>query len=187
MKIGLIGEAPADTQSVINLLKKKYPSFNYIELLKNKITGSSLDNQKTKTELRIECQFEKPDVIIFIRDLDGLLTKQYRDQRLKRQKYYREFKGCTHTKKTIFFLNIWEIEALILADINSFNIYYGCSVAFNKNPMHISEPKEFLYSLNRKYSETHNGKIMEKIDFDTVYNNCDYFKSFINKFDKLIL
>lgn len=187
MKIGLVGEAPADTLSIINLLSKKYNNFTYIELLKNKITGSSLDNQKTKTELRIECQLHKPDIIIFIRDLDGLLTKEFRAQRLKRQKYYKDFRGCTHTKKTIFFLNIWEIEALILADINSFNSYYNCNVEFDQNPMSILEPKEHLYKLNRKYSESHNGKIMEKIDFDTVYNNCDYFKSFINKFDKLIL
>lgn len=88
MKIGLVGEAPADTRSIKNLLKKRYKDFDFVELLKNKITGSSLENQKTKTELRIECITEKPDLVIFIRDLDGLLTKEYREKRLLRQKYY---------------------------------------------------------------------------------------------------
>ena len=187
MKIGLVGEAPADTLSIKNLLSKKYKDLNFVELLKNKITGSSLENQKTKTELRIECITQRPDIVIFIRDLDGLLTPKYRKKRLQRQDYYNGFKGCTQVKKTIFFLNIWEIEALILSDINSFNKYYKCNVEFNGNPMSVEEPKEHLFSLHNKYSESHNGNIMEGIDFDKVYENCAYFKSFINKFDRLLV
>jgi hypothetical protein len=38
----LVGEAPADTLSIKNLLSKKYKDLNFVELLKNKITGSSL-------------------------------------------------------------------------------------------------------------------------------------------------
>jgi hypothetical protein len=187
MKIGLVGEAPADTLSIKNLLSKKYKDLNFVELLKNKITGSSLENQKTKTELRIECITQRPDIVIFIRDLDGLLTSYYRKKRLQRQDYYNSFKGCTQVKKTIFLLNIWEIEALILSDINAFNKYYNCNVEFDRNPMSIEEPKEYLLSLHNKYSESHNGNIMEGIDFDKVYEKCAYFKSFINKFDRLLI
>lgn len=186
MKIGLIGEAPADTLSIKNLLSKKYKDFTFVELLKNKITGSSLENQKTKTELRIECITQRPDIVIFIRDLDGLLTPEFRKKRLQRQNYYKSFKGCTQVKKTIFFLHIWEIEALILADINAFNIYYKCNIEFDGNPMTIKEPKEYLSNLYPKYSESHNGNIMEGIDFEKVYENCIYFKHFINKFDRLL-
>lgn len=186
MKIGLVGEAPADTLPIKNLLSQKYKDFTFVELLKNKITGSSLENQKTKTELRIECITQRPDVVIFIRDLDGLLTPEYRAKRLQRQQYYKSFKGCTQVKKTIFFLNIWEIEALILADINAFNKFYKCNVEFDGNPMIIEEPKEHLSNLHNKYSESHNGNIMEKIDFERVYENCAYFKSFVNKFNRLI-
>lgn len=187
MKVGLVGEAPADTQSIKNLLKKRYSSFDFIELLKNKITGSSLENQKTKTELRIECITERPDIVIFIRDLDGLLTKDFRLKRLQRQNYYKSFKGCTQVKKTVFLLNIWEIEALILADIEAFNKFYNCSIEYNENPMLVKEPKELLYSFHKKYSESHNGEIFEISDFDKVYKNCDYFKSFINKFERLLM
>ena len=186
MIVGLVGEAPLDTMVIKNIMLKKYPNLTFIELLKNKITGSSLENQKTKTELRIECKVFKPDIVIFIRDLDGILTKEYRNQRLKRQTYYNEFKCCTNVKKTVFLLNIWEIEALILADINSFNLFYKCNIDFEDNPMLITNPKEYLYELNRKYSNSHNAKIIELADFDVIYNNCLYFKKFINKFDLLL-
>jgi hypothetical protein len=53
--------------------------------------------------------------------------------------------------------------------------------------MSIEEPKEYLLSLHNKYSESHNGNIMEGIDFDKVYEKCAYFKSFINKFDRLLI
>jgi hypothetical protein len=186
MKIGLVGEAPLDTLSIKYLLQKKYHHLSFVELLKNKITGASLENQKTKAELRIECMTHKPDIVIFIRDLDGLLNKDFRAKRLLRQKYYNDFKGCTHVKKTLYLLNIWEIEALILSDINAFNIFYSCKVIFKENPMYIENPKEFLYKLNRNYSSSHNSKILEIANFDTIYNNCDYFKSFINRFNQLI-
>lgn len=187
MKIGLVGEAPLDTTAIKELLQKKYHNFEFVELLKNKITGSSLENQKTKTELRIECLTHRPDLVIFIRDLDGLMTKEYRKKRLDRQKYYNSFKGCTQIKRTIFFLNIWEIEALILADINSFNEYYDCEIIFTDNPMNVVEPKEFLYNLNNKYSNSHNASILKKASFDTIYNNCKFFEHFINKFERLIV
>ena len=59
MIVGLVGEAPLDTMVIKNIMLKKYPNLTFIELLKNKITGSSLENQKTKTELRIECKVFK--------------------------------------------------------------------------------------------------------------------------------
>ncbi|CAI9678616.1 DUF4276 family protein [Elizabethkingia anophelis] len=186
MKIGLVGEAPLDTLSIMRLMLKKYSNLTFVELLKNKITGASLENQKTKTELRIECLTHKPDIVIFIRDLDGLWTKAYRHQILKRKNYYNDFKGCTLIKKTVFLLNIWELETLILSDIAAFNKFYGCNAQFNDNPMFIKEPKEFLSKLHSKYSNSHNSKILEHADFESIYLNCDYFKVFIEKFEKLL-
>lgn len=186
MKVGLVGEAPTDTKSIEVLLSKKYQNITFVELLKN-ITGSGLENPKNKKMLRLECQTHKPDFIIFIRDLDGLMTKEYRDKRLQRQKYYKEFIGCTQRKKScIFLLNIWEIEALILSDMDAFNKYYGCNIVFNGNPMLINEPKEYLQCRNNKYSETDNRYIFEYSDFHKIYSNCDYFKRFIDKFDILL-
>lgn len=187
MKVGLVGEAPTDTKSIEVLLSKKYQNITFVELLKN-INGANLENQKTKSRLRIECQTHKPDFVIFIRDLDGLLTKKYRQDRLNKQKYYKEFRGCTQRKKScIFLLNIWEIEALILSDIDAFNKRYGCNIVFNGNPMDVVEPKEYLKNQNKNYTETDNKDIFEYSDFDKIYNNCDYFKRFIDKFNKLLI
>ncbi|MFA7446557.1 MAG: DUF4276 family protein [Flavobacteriaceae bacterium] len=187
MKVGLIGEAPLDTLAIKTLLLKKYPNLEFVELLKNKITGASLENQKTKTAIRLECSSHKPNIVIFIRDLDGLFTLKYREQILKRKTYFKEFKGSTLIQeKTLFLLNVWELEALILSDINCFNVFYNCEVEFNDNPMEVIEPKEYLYSLHNKYSNSHNSKILEKSNFETIYNNCEYFRKFINKFEDLL-
>ena len=76
MKIALVGEAPNDTLSIKYLLEKRYKTFNFFSMLKI-INGSSLDSQKTKRLLRIEFQIEKPDLVIFIRDLDSTLPNKY--------------------------------------------------------------------------------------------------------------
>lgn len=186
MKIGLVGEAPNDTKSVENLLKKRYKDFEFIELLKNKFTGASLENKSAKVALRIECISHRPDIVVFIRDLDGLLTPEYREKRLLRSKYYADFKGCTQVRKTIYLLHIWEIEALILADIQAFNTYYNTTAIFNKNPMEVPEPKELLKQFHNKYSESENSKILLQSNFDTVYERCAYFKNFIDEFETLL-
>ena len=186
MKIGLVGEAPNDTKSIENILKKNYGDLEFVELLKNKFTGASLENKGAKTALRIECISHQPDIVIFTRDLDGLMTKEYRDKRLQRQSYYNGFKGCTQVKKTIFLLHVWEIEALILADINAFNTYYTTDISFEGDPMEIKEPKEFLTAHNKKYSESDNSKIFLHSDFKRLYENCTYFKDFIDDFNNLL-
>ncbi|MGG5506228.1 MULTISPECIES: hypothetical protein [unclassified Myroides] len=186
MKIGLVGEAPNDTKSIENILKKKYIDLEFVELLKNKFTGASLENKGAKTALRIECISHKPDIVVFTRDLDGLMTKEYREKRLQRKSYYNDFKGCTQVKKTLFLLHVWEIEALILADINAFNTYYNTKATFDGDPMLIKEPKELLTTYYKKYSESDNSKIFLHSDFKQLHQNCEYFKKFIDDFDKLL-
>jgi len=186
MKIGLVGEAPIDTMSLKTILLKRYSSLEFVELLKNKITGSSLDNKKTKTELSIECKFHKPDAIILIRDLDGFQTDKYRDKQLQRKQFFKDITKCIKKIDAIPLLNIWELEALIFADINAFNMHYGCEIVFNGNPMEVENPKEELFKLNQKYSSSHNEKIFQKSDFDMIYNNCSYFNDFIKKFETTV-
>jgi hypothetical protein len=75
MKIGLVGEAPNDTESIKNLLEKRYTGLEFVSMLKI-INGSNLDSQKTKRLLRVEYQQQKPDIVIFIRDLDSTLPNK---------------------------------------------------------------------------------------------------------------
>lgn len=183
MKIGLVGEAPNDTLAMRNLLLKRYSELEYefIDMLDN-IPGSLLDHQKTKRLLRLEYQIKKPDWVIFIRDLDALVSDR---KKLNQRRNYFTSSNSVVDKKGTLMLHIFEIEALILADIETFNEIYGTSVDKIENPMSIHEPKELLKSFSKKYNEIHNGKIFEKIDFDKAME-CAFFFKFIRNFDKAL-
>lgn len=183
MIIGLVGEAPNDTSSMKNLLEKRYTKgeYDFISLL-DRIRGSNLDSQKTKRFLRIEFEAKKPDIVIFIRDLDGL---SHENDKTKIRKQYFTQSNSVVNKKGIFLLHIYEIEALVLSDITTFNKIYNTNVIFDTVPMELEEPKEFLRKQTKKYTESDNADIFKEISFDTVMN-CKYFEIFINKFDKEI-
>lgn len=71
MKIGLVGEAPNDTRAIQNLLGRRYRHLSFVTLL-NRINGSMLDNKKAINQLlSVEFEEQKPDIVIFIRDLDS--------------------------------------------------------------------------------------------------------------------
>lgn len=185
MKIGLVGEAPNDSNAIKNLLNKKYglPDYLFYALLNN-IHGSQLDNQKTKRLLRIEYEIEKPDIVIFIRDLDGTLKK---NTTLKSRNKY--FGDCNKVvdKKGIFLLNIYEIEALIISDIETFNRFFNCQLTYEGDPMEVKNPKEDLKSKCHQFKESLNPDIFELLTFETVKQNCTYFNTFILKFERKTL
>jgi hypothetical protein len=181
MKIGLVGEAPNDTESIKNLLEKRYTGLEFVSMLKI-INGSNLDSQKTKRLLRIEYQQQKPDIVIFIRDLDSTLPNK---SKLYERKNYFTSSNSVVDKKGIPLLHIYEIEALLLTDVGSFNSKYGTNLEEIENVMSIEEPKEFLKSATKKYNESHNADLFKLIDFEKTLN-CLYFKIFIKKFDKLL-
>ncbi len=184
--VALVGEAPNDTKSLKNLLQKKYHEIDFKVFLNN-IRGSQLDEQKTKHLLRKEYQFEKPDIIIFIRDLDALENNV--EQLEIRRKYFKESNSVVNDKG-IYLLNIFEIEALLLADIDCFNKIYETNILKNADPMKIEQPKEFLKIATQKalkqFNESHNPEIFSLLNFEIVKTNCRYFNTFINNFDKEI-
>lgn len=183
MKIGLVGEAPNDTQSIKNLLSKKYSieKHEFLFMLQ-RINGSTLDSQKTKRFLRIEYELQKPDIVIFIRDLDCVLPNM---KKLYERKNYFTSSNNVVDKKGIPLLHIYEIEALILTDVVTFNSIYNSNLEEIENVMSIPEPKEHLKKASLKYNESHNADIFNLIDFDKTLN-CEYFKRFIKKLDGII-
>ncbi len=181
MKIGLIGEAPNDTKSIANLFEKQYPNCNFVTLL-HSITGDMLEEQRHKHLLRKEYQWHKPDVVIFIRDLDGL--ENNKTQLNLRKEYFTNYNSIVD-RKGIFLLHIYEIEALILADINTFNNLYDVKIDFDKDSMLIKEPKEYLQSRCKKYKPSDNFFIFDKLDFEKLLN-CRYFNNFITNFNKIV-
>jgi hypothetical protein len=183
MKIGLVGEAPNDTMSIQNLLGKRYSDgFEFVFLLNN-ISGSNLDNQKTSRLLRLEYESRRPKIVVFIRDLDSVLPNK--NQILLRKKYFSDSNSIVN-KCGIFLLHVYEIEALILQDIETFNSKYNVNVSKIEHVMKISEPKEELRKYSSKYNESHNPDLFLLVNFDEIMN-CDYFSKFIKKLDKKIL
>ena len=73
-RIGLIGEDPNDTIAIKNLLVKKYPGLFICEPLLRNERGNNLDTKKYSARLKIEFEDIKPDIVIFVRDVDGIRT-----------------------------------------------------------------------------------------------------------------
>ncbi len=181
-KIGLIGESPHDTKAIENLLNQKFSKdLIFVEMIKN-IRGSNLDNQKAKRRLRINYETEKPDFLIFIRDLDAL--EDDKKKLIERKNYFSSFNSVVD-KKGFYLLNIYEIEALILADIDNFNKYFNANIVFKNNPMKQIEPKEFLMK-NSNYKESDCKELFKYLNITTIINNCVYFRKFINNFSAVV-
>jgi len=176
-KIALVGESPSDTESIKNLLRKKYKNVLFFTILEN-IRGGDLDNRKVKHFLRKEYETTNPDSVIFIRDLDGLKSNKHQLQ--IRKQYFTDFNSVVD-KKGIYLLNIYEIEALILADIETFNSIYNTEIDAFEDVMEVVEPKEFLRKA-KGYIETHNSKIFDQLNFQQVLT-CSYFKDFVDELD----
>ena len=187
MKIGLIGEDPNDTDSIKNLLLQKHKEvFHFIQLLRNK-RGYQLDNPRTQAALKIEYERKVPDHVLFIRDVDGLPSQQ--DKIKKVNTWFNKLNKIV-SNKGILLMNIYELEAIILADIQTFNKLYNLEINFQGNVMYQIEPKEYLirktYTSQKTYSESHCPKIFEKLNFDVVIKNCEYFSHFYENFKQKI-
>ena len=185
-RIGLVGEAPSDVNSIANLLSKYNGSVQFLILLRN-LRGSELDNPKTKRLLRIEYESEKPDRVIFIRDLYSVEGKDDYERKSRERKKY--FTVCNQIvdRKGIFLLNIYELEALILADINKFNSRYNTDVVFDEDPTLCIEPKEFLKDQSGgKYNQSDNPDLFKLLDIEVVAKRCHYFGRFLKKLNKFV-
>ena len=183
MTIGLIDEAPNDTDAIKNILVKQYKDVRFISLLQP-IRGSQLDSQKMIDDLHIEYAFQKPDLVIFIRDLDHT---SLRSEKFKQRNKTFEKVNKVVDRKGIFLLHIYEIEALILTGIDIFNKMYNTNIVIDKDVSTYEEPKELLKNESYKYNESQNAEILNKIPIKTLINNCKYFSEFITKLEAKIL
>jgi len=185
MTIGLIGEHPNDSDSIINVLKRIYSNnFVFIPLLRN-IHGSMLESQRTKRNLRIEWESYKPDITIFVRDLDGLETDV---EKIKfKKEYFSEFNSVIN-KTGILLLAIFELETLIFYDLENFNKIYNSTILYKDDPMKLEEPKEYLKQNCKilKYDESDNSIVFEQLDIDKI-KKCRFLDIFLKKLDKKLL
>ena len=185
IRIGMIGEYPSDTKAIANLLNKKYANAIEFFPLIYDVHGSNLDNQRIKHQLRREYQIERPDFVLFVRDLDGL--EHHAEQINYRKECFTEFNSVID-KKGILLLNIFELEALLLTDIDAVNRYYGKRIDHVEDCMLIESPKEFLKrKIGSSYSTGHNPDLFALLDYNIVVAKCRYFKKFDEDFESIVL
>jgi hypothetical protein len=181
IRIGMVGEDPADTSAISNLVADAFPNVQFKPMLKN-FTGNMLESRSAMRFLKNEFESVKPKAVILIRDLDGIASQ-------KEKKTVREhfFQTCQRqvNNKGIPLLNIYSIEALVYADIETFKSQYKVDMRFKGDPTMVKDPKKELKRATRKsrrqYHENQNPALFSKLNLTTVRANCGYFNEFMEK------
>lgn len=181
--IGLIGEDPYDTEAIRNLLQKKYSTQARFVSISKRLTGGQLDLDKFFRTLKIEAQ--KCHMVVCMRDLDGFSSEGPLIQaRTNWFENVRKNVGCT----SVFLLNVWELEAILLGDIETFNKFYKSSLNYIGNPSAKQNPKEWLKSktqkLKRQYKESDCPELFSLLDYAKLLERCQFFSTFIVEFDR---
>ncbi len=187
MKIGLVGEDPSDTSSLKNLLEQRFPSnVRFVPLIR-RMKGCQLDGEKFRKVVELEANNQKCDVVICIRDLDGFESQ--RDKVSHRNSWFQEIEKRLICKGVLL-LNIWELEALIYGDIETFNRSYRVSINAPGDPSMIKEPKERLKYETRKaakqFKESHCPDLFKALRYQVILNKCRFFAQFVEELEKLI-
>jgi len=188
MKIGLFGESPYDIDAICNLLTKPYAGrFSFVKLLR-RITSEDLGSLgKMKRILKLEIS-SRTDVsaVIVVLDLD---SDAQDEEALRKKKTWFQKLNNFFPQHGLLLLNIYELEALILADIDSFNRLFRVNVKFKGDPMAQKDPKEFLEHKTshsqRKFTVSDNPEVFSHLNFEQVKQKCRYFKSFIETLEQL--
>ncbi len=186
IKVGIVGEnAQNDAQALQALLNSVLETGVELSIYPKKFEGGQLDGDKFFRSIAVEAQFL--DWIILVRDLDGLESDT---TKLREKDLWFDKVNKKAAKKGIFFLVIYEMEALILADIEGFNRYYGLQTQSVGNPISKFEPKELLKKMTAKtqkgvYKENQALDIFKSLNFKTIYKNHKGERSFQTFADEL--
>jgi hypothetical protein len=147
VRVGLVGEDPNDPSSIKNLLDKRYKGRVQFYSLAKGVKGFQLDNPKIRKSLPIEVADKKCKLVIFIRDLDAFRSETKKVN--AKRKWFKDLSAVAN-KNGVLQLNIWKLEALILADMDSFNNMYHIDHKFTGAPILQKEPKELLKRISFK-------------------------------------
>jgi len=197
MRIGIISENyDHDSKALKALLsqhsfmkKEQIIEVLFIPIGKN-LEGDQLLGLKTSRIINIECKKKNINLVILAKDLDALPSNHKKIKKLS-EKIQQVAKQID--EYLLPFIIIYEQEALILADIQTFNNIYGTRSSFRRNPQKQSEPKEFLKRITvkskRKYKVSDTPEIFQQLNFNTVYNNHsgdNSFRTFVDELEKQI-
>ena len=152
-----------------------------------RIKGYHLDNKKNCNNIVISLKKDLYDLVIYIRDLDS-----HEGDSIAKKNKIDWFNDLSNRSKlpSIFLLNIYELEALMLSDINNFNNIFNSKINFTGDPSMKKDPKEFLIEKTKKckrtYKESDTEEIFKKLNLDTLKLKCSYFNKFIDEFEAKI-
>jgi len=188
IKIGLIGEDSNDTDAIIHLMKQKYDvGYRYRTLSLYK-KGTQIFNESAAKSFNFEIKKDPPHYVIVVADADAIITET---DKIRNKKVLYERLAKWLDCKSLLLLNIYELEALIFADIDTFNSHYNVSVKGDRDVMYINEPKEELMrktsKTKKKYSESHCPDLFTSLRIETVSKNCSYFKIFLDEFSAALI
>lgn len=180
LKVGLLGESPNDTVAIGRLLEKQFGQLIRCFSLLDRVTGSELDDIGTDKALRIEYQEHRPHIVVVIRDLDGRESDV--SQLRYRRAYFRRISRIVE-QRSVYLLNIYSIEALLLTDVEVVNHKYDCHCVVEVDPMHIEKPIEVLDHVTKgHYEEYHCRELVPKLRYERLVEGCRYFAAFHNEF-----
>jgi hypothetical protein len=189
IKIGIVGEHPDNDALALSYLLKNVAQADveFIILLKN-YRGSNLDSKSFVQDLKADFRRKEPQFIILLRDLDALLSDH--EQLAKRDAWVKKANNAID-QKGIPFIVIYEMEALILSDIDTFNDYYKLQRKSVGDPKMMEDPKGKLKNWTEKtqkgkYTESDAVKIFPLLNFRTVYDNHKGKRSFQTFADELV-
>ena len=185
-QIGIISENPNDTAALKALFERQYTDVACFDLLP-RINGSELDDKRSNKAVRIlrrNYEIYEPNFVLYVRDLDGFPNEK--EKILHRKQRFTKFNKVVD-KKAIFLLNIYEIEALILADFDCFKAFFhNKDWHFDTKTAHLQHnPKEKLMEF-APYKETDCAILFQHINLKTLCGNHLYFAKFITEFEKML-
>src|SRR5690606_22087321 len=112
---------------------------------------------------------KKCHMVLCIRDLDGFSSQEHLVQ--ARKDWFDNV--CQNVScSSVLLLNIWELEAFLLGDIDSFNRFYKSNLSYMGNPSAQPNPKEWLKSrtkkLKKSYKESDCPELFASLDYDKI-------------------
>jgi hypothetical protein len=187
--MGILGENyENDAKAFAAFLTPQYVGQIEFVPIGNTLNGGTPPIRKVLQLLPATKDKYKLDALLCMLDLDTDLATKWAERR----KWFTEISKGTNLK-SVFFLAVMELEALILADIDTFNKIFTTSVKYTNNPKAEPNPKAKLRTwterskAKRQYAEKDALEIFKKLDFETVYKKNkgeDSFQAFIDNLDK---
>ena len=188
-KIGIVGEHPQnDANAMIALLDRyKLENIELILIDVRNFHGSAMDNHTFASVLASQLIGEDFELVIVLRDLDFLKDKNKRqNDRIKdKDKWFLKVNQSIGALdvKGIFFLIIYELEALMLCDLSAVNAFFDLNISFTGKTIDEKNPKGFLQnatqnSVKGRYEEKNAKAIFTTLDFQKLYDNHTGKRSF---------